>query len=172
VQNSIVHLCSSRPAADASIRLNHFPQWVVDCAFNPLISNHSTVRALAGVAKELCYFNDITSSLQENSSLRKVLVYQRVRGACSPLGRMFGCADLSIQENPLARKLRMVIHFRRLPVRVWHHFKLYSAGKRESVDHEMAGRGPEIGERAYARSPISGYSLSFREVLRITRGSE
>ena len=34
-----------------------------------------------------------------------------------------------------------------------------------SVDHEMAGRGPKIGERAYARSPIFGYSLSFREVL-------
>jgi hypothetical protein len=31
----------------------------------------------------------------------------------------------------------------------------------------MAGRGPKIGERAYARSPIFGYSLSFREVLRI-----
>jgi quinol monooxygenase YgiN len=29
----------------------------------------------------------------------------------------------------------------------------------------MAGRGPKIGERAYARSPIFGYSLSFREVL-------
>jgi hypothetical protein len=31
----------------------------------------------------------------------------------------------------------------------------------------MAGRGPEIGERAPEgeRSPISGYSLSFREVL-------
>jgi hypothetical protein len=30
----------------------------------------------------------------------------------------------------------------------------------------MAGRGPEIGERSPsgARSPISGYSLSFREV--------
>jgi hypothetical protein len=29
----------------------------------------------------------------------------------------------------------------------------------------MAGRGPKIGERAYARSPIFGNSLSFREVL-------
>jgi hypothetical protein len=29
----------------------------------------------------------------------------------------------------------------------------------------MAGRGPKIGEWAYAHSPIFGYSLSFREVL-------
>jgi hypothetical protein len=33
------------------------------------------------------------------------------------------------------------------------------------IDHEMAGKGPKIGERAYAHSPIFGYSLSFREVL-------
>jgi len=35
----------------------------------------------------------------------------------------------------------------------------------QSLSTEMAGRGPKIGERAYARSPIFGYSLSFREVL-------
>ena len=29
----------------------------------------------------------------------------------------------------------------------------------------IAGRGPKIGERADARSPIFGYSLNFREVL-------
>jgi chromosome partitioning protein len=29
----------------------------------------------------------------------------------------------------------------------------------------MAGRSPKIGERAYARSPIFGYPLNFREVL-------
>jgi hypothetical protein len=34
-----------------------------------------------------------------------------------------------------------------------------------SVDHEIAGRGPKIGERASARSPIFGYSLNFCEVL-------
>jgi hypothetical protein len=34
-----------------------------------------------------------------------------------------------------------------------------------SVDHEMAGKGPKIGERPSARSPIFGYSLNFREVL-------
>jgi len=31
----------------------------------------------------------------------------------------------------------------------------------------VAGRSPKIGERAYARSPIFGYSLNFREVLNI-----
>ena len=37
----------------------------------------------------------------------------------------------------------------------------------KSVDHEIAGRGPKIGERASARSPIFGYSLNFREVLKM-----
>ena len=32
-------------------------------------------------------------------------------------------------------------------------------------DDPIAGRGPKIGERADARSPIFGYSLNFREVL-------
>jgi hypothetical protein len=36
-----------------------------------------------------------------------------------------------------------------------------------SVDHEITGRSPKIGERAYARSPIFGYSFGFREVLTI-----
>jgi hypothetical protein len=38
-----------------------------------------------------------------------------------------------------------------------------------SVDHEIAGRGPKIGERAYARSPIFGNSFEFREVLILTK---
>jgi len=32
----------------------------------------------------------------------------------------------------------------------------------------MARRSPKIGERAYARSPIFGYPLNFREVLIIS----
>jgi cation diffusion facilitator family transporter len=34
-----------------------------------------------------------------------------------------------------------------------------------SVDHEIAGRNPKIGGRAYARPPIFGNSFDFREVL-------
>ncbi len=36
-----------------------------------------------------------------------------------------------------------------------------------SVDHEMAGRSPKLGERVYARSPNFGYPLNFRELLTI-----
>ena len=34
-----------------------------------------------------------------------------------------------------------------------------------SVDHESTGRGPKTGVRAYARTPVFGYSFNFREVL-------
>jgi hypothetical protein len=37
-----------------------------------------------------------------------------------------------------------------------------------SVDHEIAGRSPKIGEQAYACSPIFGYLLDFREILILT----
>jgi hypothetical protein len=34
-----------------------------------------------------------------------------------------------------------------------------------SVDYEIPGRSPKIGERTYVRSPIFGYSFGFREAL-------
>jgi len=38
-----------------------------------------------------------------------------------------------------------------------------------SVDHEKIGTGPKIGVRAYARTPIFGYSFNFREVLTLEK---